>query len=76
MCVANSVRSVAFPCISTGQFRYPHLEAGDIALTTVQQWLLADDHHDNIDRVIFVTRKLNDEEIYSTLMRCMFPVTN
>jgi len=45
------VRSVAFPCISTGVFRFPKDTAALIALTTVGPWLEA--HPDRIERVIF-----------------------
>ena len=69
----HKLQSIAFPCISTGQFRYPCVEAAGIALTAVRQWLLQDNHHEDITRVVFVTRKVRDEEVYSTLMRHMFP---
>jgi O-acetyl-ADP-ribose deacetylase len=33
------LRSIAFPCISTGVYRYPIQEACDIAVSTVAAWL-------------------------------------
>ena len=73
LCLLSGIKSIAFPCISTGMFRYPSLEAADIALNAVREWLLLDNHHSNMERIVFVTRKLRDEEIYSTLMRYIFP---
>ena len=34
----NSCRSVAFPCISTGVYRFPKRQAAEIALKTVLSW--------------------------------------
>lgn len=41
--------SIAFPCISTGEYGYPKNEATIIALNTVKRWL-----HDNQDYKIYV----------------------
>ena len=73
LCVQHNLRSIAFPCISTGQFRYPSVEAADVVLSTVREWLL-DGNHSNIDRIVFVVRKLGDEEAYANLMMIYFPV--
>ncbi|KAJ8360323.1 hypothetical protein SKAU_G00168480, partial [Synaphobranchus kaupii] len=35
----NGLRSVAFPCISTGIYGFPNEPAAEIALTTVKTWL-------------------------------------
>lgn len=35
----HDLRTVAFPCISTGAYGYPHEEACDIAVCTVADWL-------------------------------------
>ena len=40
---ADGCRSVAFPCVSTGVFGYPHDAACAIALTTVRRFLIAYD---------------------------------
>ena len=67
------MRTVAFPCISTGAYGYPSVEAADIALSTVRRWLLTDSHWQSVDRVVFVTRRPKDEEAYGTLMLALFP---
>lgn len=36
----NKLRSVAFPCISTGVYGYPQKPAAKVALTTVKKFLL------------------------------------
>lgn len=39
LAVDAGLRSVAFPCISTGVFGYPIHDACDIAVSTVVEWL-------------------------------------
>lgn len=39
LAVDAGLRSVAFPCISTGVFGYPAHDACDIAVSTVVEWL-------------------------------------
>ena len=36
---ALEIRTIAFPCISTGVFGYPKEDACDLAVTTVMEWL-------------------------------------
>lgn len=74
LCLQHNIKTVAFPCISTGQYCYPSAEAADIALRTVHEWLVTNGNYDKIDRIIFVTRRVKDEEAYSTLMLKYFPV--
>lgn len=66
-CVENGIRSVAFCCISTGEFHFPNGEAAEIAVKTVTDFLSA--HADSIDRVIFNIFKDSDMEIYENLLR-------
>ncbi len=35
----HAIRSVAFPCISTGVYSYPSADAADIAISEVRAWL-------------------------------------
>lgn len=48
---ANSLRSIAFPGISTGVYGYPKDQAAPLAVETVTAWL--DENSDALDRVIF-----------------------
>lgn len=56
----NGARSVAFPSLSTGAYRYPHRDAAQIALQTVAKY--ARSHPDAFDLVRFV---LFDEKMLS-----------
>ena len=51
LAVENRVRTIAFPAISCGAYRYPISEAAQIALGTTQKFLARED---KIDKVIFV----------------------
>lgn len=66
-CAENGIRSVAFCCISTGEFHFPNEEAAEIAVKAVTDFLRA--HADTMDRVIFNVFKDSDHEIYEKLLR-------
>lgn len=68
----NNVRSVAFPCISTGIYGFPNEPAAVIALSTIKEWL-AKDHH-KMDRIIFCVFLEVDFKIYKKKMSEFFPV--
>lgn len=55
------VRTVAFPCISTGVFGYPKPEACAIAVTTVVEWL---DANPLPASVVFCCYGSDDAELY------------
>ena len=46
-----NIKTVAFPCISTGVFNFPREMAMEIAILTVTEWLGNNSHH--FERVIF-----------------------
>lgn len=62
-CVENEIRTVAFCCISTGEFHFPNQEAAEIAVETVTQFL-SEYGADQFDRIIFNVFKDEDKEIY------------
>ncbi|XP_023608976.1 O-acetyl-ADP-ribose deacetylase MACROD2 [Myotis lucifugus] len=68
----NNVRSVAFPCISTGIYGFPNEPAAVIALSTIKEWL-AKNHHE-VDRIIFCVFLEVDFKIYKKKMSDFFPV--
>ncbi len=62
----NNLESIAFCCISTGEFRFPHEEAAKIAVKTVNAFLA---HNSTIEEVIFNVFKDEDEAIYRRLLK-------
>ncbi|KAK7202979.1 hypothetical protein BZA70DRAFT_269587 [Myxozyma melibiosi] len=70
--VANGVRTIAFPSISTGAYGYPIAEAARVALRTVRGFL-EQDRGRNIDRVVFALFSSSDEEVYRRLLPTYFP---
>lgn len=61
-CVDNGIRSVAFCCISTGEFHFPNAEAAEIAVGTVTDFLIRNESE--FDRIIFNVFKDLDRELY------------
>lgn len=61
----HGLESVAFCCISTGEFHFPNQEAAEIAVKTVTGFLREDT---SIKRVIFNVFKGVDETIYRRLL--------
>jgi O-acetyl-ADP-ribose deacetylase len=51
LALENEIKSIAFPAISCGAYRYPIRDAAKIALSTTRQFLAT---ADKIDKVIFV----------------------
>uniref|UniRef100_A0A671QNM0 Macro domain-containing protein n=1 Tax=Sinocyclocheilus anshuiensis TaxID=1608454 RepID=A0A671QNM0_9TELE len=70
----NNLRSVAFPCISTGIYGFPNEPAAEIALKTVCDWILS--NQDEIDCVIFCVFLETDYEIYKRKMSDFFSPDN
>lgn len=60
--VEHGIRSVAFCCISTGEFRFPNREAAEIAVAAVTEFLT--EHEDAFDRIVFNVFKDLDRELY------------
>lgn len=66
--------SIAFPCISTGVYGYPSVDACHVAATTARGWL---DHEDaeasgnkagKISRIIFCCFLEKDEQCYKEIL--------
>ncbi|XP_030626187.1 ADP-ribose glycohydrolase MACROD2 [Chanos chanos] len=70
----NGLRSVAFPCISTGIYGFPNEPAAEIALKTVRNWLKK--NKAEIDRVIFCVFLEMDHKIYKDKMSRVFSADN
>lgn len=66
-CVEHGIRSVAFCCISTGEFHFPNDEAAKIAADTVTGFLK--EHGPDFDRIIFNVFKDVDRELYEAELK-------
>lgn len=67
-CMDHSIRTVAFCCISTGEFHFPNDEAADIAVDTVTR--LLERNGDQFDRIIFNVFKDMDLLLYENRLSC------
>ncbi len=65
LAAAHGLESVAFCCISTGEFHFPNQEAAEIAVRTVTDHLRQDT---SIKKVIFNVFKDIDETIYRRIL--------
>lgn len=63
----HELRSIAFCCISTGEFHFPNREAAEIAVMTVRDFL--NKQTASIRRVIFNVFKDIDKKIYCDLLQ-------
>ena len=61
----NGLESVAFCCISTGEFHFPNERAAEIAVKTVEDFMQKET---SVRKVIFNVFKDRDEEIYRRLL--------
>jgi len=68
----NSLRSIAFPCISTGVYGYPNLNAAHVAIKTIRKLLEA--NRDKVDLVVFCLFLPEDVKIYEKLLQKYFPI--
>ncbi|KAG8564134.1 hypothetical protein GDO81_016338 [Engystomops pustulosus] len=67
----GKLRTVAFPCISTGVFGYPAEEAAEVALGSIRSYL--EEKKDKFDRIIICVFLEKDEEIYLRKLPEYFP---
>lgn len=65
LAAAHQLESVAFCCISTGVFRFPHELAAQIAVQTVRDFLQTET---SVKKVIFNVFKDLDKELYARLL--------
>jgi len=66
----KEIKTIAFPCISTGIYGYPQEEAAHIALEVTRRTLSA---YDILEEVIFCVFLDSDREIYERLKPVYFP---
>lgn len=65
LALENGLRSVAFCCISTGEFHFPNEDAARIAVRTVQSFRA---QHPDAPEVIFNVFQDKDDAIYRKLL--------
>ncbi len=58
----NNIKTIAFPCISTGEFRFPKELASKIAIETIKEYL--DTNEKYFERIIFNVFSDEDYKIY------------
>lgn len=61
----NNIQSIAFCCISTGEYRFPAEKAAEIAIHTVQEYL---SNRQTKMKVIFNVFKESDERTYRRIL--------
>ncbi len=66
LAVENEVKTIAFPNISTGIYRYPLKEAAKIAIETTQTFL---SENDTIEEVVFVCFSSENYQIYQEVLK-------
>uniref|UniRef100_A0A7M6DPC8 Macro domain-containing protein n=3 Tax=Clytia hemisphaerica TaxID=252671 RepID=A0A7M6DPC8_9CNID len=67
----KNIKTVALPCISSGDFGKPNKEDAEVALQSIRDWL--EDYACEVDRVIFCLKDPQNFSIYNTLMPAFFP---
>lgn len=58
LALGNNIKSIAFPAISTGVYRFPKQEAAKIALTTLKE------HESQFERIIACCHSKEDVDLY------------
>ena len=62
LCKEKGLKTIAFPCISTGLYGFPQNEASKIAINTIEKYLK--NNKDVFEHIIFNVFKNEDLEIY------------
>lgn len=65
LAVGNNIKTIAFPNISTGVYRFPKERAAEIAVNTVKEFL---DKNQSIEKVIFVCFDQENYSLYSRMI--------
>jgi O-acetyl-ADP-ribose deacetylase (regulator of RNase III) len=65
LAAAHGIKSIAFPCISTGVYGFPYDRAAKIAVREVRQFLAS---NSSLEQVVFVCFLERDYACYRTLL--------
>ncbi len=63
----KEIKSIAFPCISTGVFNFPRKLAAEIAIRTADEWL--EDNSHTFSNIVFNVFLEEDFSIYARIFR-------
>ncbi|KAJ2816943.1 O-acetyl-ADP-ribose deacetylase macrod2 [Coemansia sp. 'formosensis'] len=63
---AHGLKSIAFPCISTGVFGYPPEAACHVAVDAVKAWM---DRDDALERVVFCVFNTKSQSLYNEYLK-------
>ncbi|MBR3674261.1 MAG: protein-ADP-ribose hydrolase [Clostridia bacterium] len=66
LAIENGIKTIAFPCISTGVFRFPKDKACEIAVKSVKEFL---ESSSSIEKVVFNVYSDEDLEIYKNILK-------
>ncbi len=69
LAVENGIRTIAFPCISTGAYRFPFDKAANIALETIGNFL---NKHTEIDKIFLVVFGEKDMKNYQRVFNSFY----
>lgn len=67
LAIDNNIKTIAFPCISTGEFRFPKELACKIAIQTIDMFLT--ENKGKIEKVVFNVYGEEDYKIYEQQIR-------
>ena len=68
--IQNNVRTIAFPCISTGAYRFPFDKAAVIALSTIDEFLKMNNSIEKVFLVVFGQKEFDQyERIYKAYFK-------
>lgn len=70
LAVDNDCKTIAFPCISTGVYKYPTIDAARVAVDTVLEFISS--NPDKVEKVIFVC--FDDDNFYFIKRQLNFKV--
>ncbi|KAH7322912.1 hypothetical protein B0I35DRAFT_190221 [Stachybotrys elegans] len=69
----HELTSVAFSCISTGIYGYPHEDAAHVAIGAVRKFM--EERPEAVQHVVFVTFTTTDVATYNEILPLYFPAT-
>lgn len=70
--IDNNIKTIAFPCISTGVYGYPNEKAIQVVLPVVRTML--ESYRDKFERVIFCLFLDIDKKLYNRYLPVVFPL--